>query len=46
MMNSTMQSFLYGICAVGIGVVIALICSGVKSVCRKMLKRSETHDDQ
>ena len=45
-MNSAMQSFFYVICAVGIGAFFALICSGVKFVCRKILKRGEMYDDQ
>ncbi len=41
MMGSSMESFLYGICAVGIAAAILLLCSGVKSVCKKILKRGE-----
>lgn len=34
MMGSSMESFLYGICA-----AVLWICSGVKAICRRILKR-------
>lgn len=45
-MKDAMQSFLYGMCAFGICAVVVGFCSTVKSLCRKFLKRGETHDDK
>lgn len=46
MMGNAMESLLYGLCAVGIAAVIAGISHGVKSLCRRALKRGGNHDDQ
>lgn len=43
-MKDAMQSFLYGICTLGICAVVIGFCSAVKSLCRKFMKRGEAHD--
>lgn len=42
MINDAVQSFLYGLLAIGIVAVIAGICRGVKS----FLKRGKNYDDK
>ena len=39
MMGRSMESFLYGICAVGICAAVLSVCFGVKTVCHRILKR-------
>lgn len=46
MINDAVQSFLYGLFAIGIVAVIAGICRGVKSFCYKLLKRGKNYDDK
>lgn len=43
-MGDAMQSILYGICVFGLCAVVAGFCSGVKSLCLKILKRRKSHD--
>lgn len=39
MMRNSIESFLYGICAVGVCAAVLSVCSGVKAICRRILKR-------
>lgn len=39
MIGSSIESFLYGICAVGVCAAVLSVCFGVKTICRRILKR-------
>lgn len=43
-MKNAVQSFFYGICAIGVSAALAGLCSAVKSFCRQSLKRGKFHD--
>lgn len=43
-MKDDMGAFLYGMYALGTCAVVIGVCSAVKSLCRKFLKRREAHD--
>lgn len=45
-MKDAMQSFLYGICAVGISAAVIGFCSAVKSLCRRYLSRGKSYDNK
>ena len=45
-MKDAIGSFLYGMCALGTCAAVIWLCSTVKSLCRKFLKRGEAHDGE
>ncbi|MGI6018997.1 MAG: hypothetical protein ACOX8M_09425 [Marvinbryantia sp.] len=45
-MGTVMESFGYGLAAIGLIAVFLFVSYGVKRLCRKYMKRSKEHDDK